>query len=658
MKEKLLIKIIVPVIIIIAGLSFYNYNAARAALNETIMRLAGFSTGNYVGEINTKLAGKEMAVNSLAAIISSRPVGAEELSSLMAAVKSTDNDILNVFIGLETKQYLETNGWVPPADYDPRGRDWYKKAMTTEGVTYSDVYEDAGTHKLTVSVLKKIVVNGQPAGVVGLDLDLNKFAAIVQQIKVGKTGYAYVIDGKGNHIIHPTLSPTDNIFVIENGAFAEAGKVYLSGKPAIQQFSFNGVEKLYSSAPVGKTGWVLAISVPTSELFAKITAMGWTSAVAGVLAIVLLGLMLIYAIVKIARPISRLSQLTADLANGDLAVETQQLVAEAPDDEIGVLIRGFHTMKEQLREIIKRVVSATEQLAASVEQMTASADQSAQASEQIAVAITDVARSAEKQLKAVGETSAVVEQMSAGIQQAAANANNVAEQSSRAAETAKNGGQAAEKAVSQMASIEQTVNASAQVVINLGERSKEIGQIVNTIAGIAGQTNLLALNAAIEAARAGEQGRGFAVVAEEVRKLAEQSEEAANKIADLIGGIQQDTDKAVAAMNDGTREVRLGAEVVDTAGKAFTGIIEAVTQVSNQVREISAVTQQIAGSSQHFVSSVKEIDDASRAVAGQTQTVSATTEEQSATMEEIASASRTLTNMAEDLHKAVKGFKI
>ena len=209
-----------------------------------------------------------------------------------------------------------------------------------------------------------------------------------------------------------------------------------------------------------------------------------------------------------------------------------------------------------------------------------------------------------------------------------------------------------------MTYIEQTVNNSAQVVAKLGERSKEIGQIVDTISGIAGQTNLLALNAAIEAARAGEQGRGFAVVAEEVRKLAEQSQDAAKKIATLISEIQGDTDKAVLAMSEGTREVKIGTEVVTAAGYAFEEIEVMVTEVSNQVKEISAAVQQMASSSQQIVSSVKEIDELSKNAAGEAQTVSAATEEQSASMEEIASSSQSLAKMAQDLQEAVSKFRV
>lgn len=357
----------------------------------------------------------------------------------------------------------------------------------------------------------------------------------------------------------------------------------------------------------------------------------------------------------ISHPLRLMVAFCGELADGDFREKPRKVSRR---DEIGQVADALANMRSNLRGILQHVNESTEHVAASSEELTASSEQSAQAANQVAASITDVANGANKQLVAANEASDVVSQMSASIQQVAANTNLVAEQSAQAAGKAKEGGASVEKAVAQMVRVEETVNASASVVAKLGERSKEIGQIVDTISGIAGQTNLLALNAAIEAARAGEQGRGFAVVAEEVRKLAEQSQEAAGRIANMIGEIQGDTGKAVSAMNEGTREVKTGAEVVSDAGDAFQEIVKLVSDVSGQIMEISAAIQQMASGSQQIVETVKTIDGLSKSSAAEAQSVSAATEEQLASMEEIASASQTLASLAQDLQKEVSKFQI
>jgi len=360
---------------------------------------------------------------------------------------------------------------------------------------------------------------------------------------------------------------------------------------------------------------------------------------------------------SLARPFLVMQKRIATMAGGDYSGEIDPLYMKRTD-EFGDMAKAFDTLNKNMRNVISNIMRSTDHVAASSEELTASAEQSAQAANQVAIVISEVANGAERQLKAVEDTASIVGQMSASIQQIAANANNVAGTSAKSADEAAEGSKAVEKAITQMSQIEDSVVRSSQVVTKLGERSKEIGQIVDTISGIAGQTNLLALNAAIEAARAGEQGRGFAVVAEEVRKLAEQSQAAAKEIAGLIGEIQRDTDSAVVAMNDGTKEVRIGAEVVNDAGQTFKRIFVSFNEVTNQIREISAAIQQMASGSQQIVVSVNDIDTISKETASQSQTVSAATEEQSATIEEIAASSQALAKMAEELTAVVSKFKV
>lgn len=393
-------------------------------------------------------------------------------------------------------------------------------------------------------------------------------------------------------------------------------------------------------------------NVDNKENAEKAVLLSLTTIIGALLILVVSG---VFITKSITGPVNVMVTVCAELAAGDFRDKPRQLLRK---DEIGKLADALAQMRNTLRSLMKQVSHSAEQLAAASEELTASAEQSAQAANQVAVSITDVAKGAEEQLHAANDASAVVEQMSASSEQIAATTSGVAAQSAQAAAKATSGNQAVEKAVAQMIQIESTVNTSAKVITELGERSKEIGQIVDTISGIAGQTNLLALNAAIEAARAGEQGRGFAVVAEEVRKLAEQSQEAAKQISVLIAHIQGDTEKAVAAMDNGTREVKHGAEVVNASGLAFREIVGLINQVSDQVREISSAIEQTAIGSQQIVGSVQRIDQLSKRVSGEAQTVSAATEEQSASMEEIASSSQSLAKLAHDLQVAVSKFQV
>ncbi len=370
------------------------------------------------------------------------------------------------------------------------------------------------------------------------------------------------------------------------------------------------------------------------------------------------GLIIVLAIWYGRNLTSRIRQLNSQLAEIGKLNLTQADIDSAQNDEIGDMAHTVTGLKQELKMIVGRISENAGQVAAASQELTAISEQSAQAAGQVANAITEVAQGAVQQQKSVEEATATVEQVSANIQQVTGHMATTESTSAKTADAAKDGLAIVAVAVNQMGNIENTVNNSAAVVEKLGERSKEIGQIVDTISGIAGQTNLLALNAAIEAARAGEQGRGFAVVAEEVRKLAEQSQDAARKIADLINEIQVETNAAVVAMNEGTKEVGTGAQAVNNAGESFKQIALLINELSGQSREITTGVQHMGQSSQQLVAAIQLINAVSTNTAGQTQTVSAATEEQSASMEQIAANSQSLAKMAEELQLTVQRFTL
>jgi methyl-accepting chemotaxis protein len=577
-----------------------------------------------------------------------------ELYSIFEQTAKAHSEISVVSLGTSDGGFLQYPAIPRKPGYDSRTRDWYKDTVKQpDKVLLTDPFQTSkGVPTIGIFSTVRSQAN-EIKGVFGFNIDLPIITDMIDNIKIGETGYVILIDSHDTIIAHPRKPEMNfkKIKDLEIEAFNDLESL-TSSSAAV---TIDGVKQIARVVVSPATGWKYICLVDESEVFSESAKLRKVMLVTAFVTIVLVLVAAFLLSNKIVKPLLIMRAYCDELASGDFRDKPQRLVR---NDEIGQLADSLANMRKSVCEAFKKVNASAEQVAAASAEMTESADQSAQAISQVAEAISNVADGAEKQLTAVDKTTAVTQEVSAGIQQAAVNANQAAGNSAQAADKAMAGEMAVEQAVAQMEHTERTVNKSAELVGKLGERSQEIGQIVEAIAGIAGQTNLLALNAAIEAARAGEQGRGFAVVAEEVRKLAEQSQEAAQKISDLISEIQSDTDKAVDSMNEGTREVKIGTESVAAAGQAFKEITTLVAEVSEQVKEISAAMQEMAAGSRQIATSVAEIDGHSKTAAGHAQTVSAATEEQSASMQEVASASQGLARLAEELRIAVSHFKI
>lgn len=397
----------------------------------------------------------------------------------------------------------------------------------------------------------------------------------------------------------------------------------------------------------------------------------WLSAGGNLTAFVLIVAIMLLLYRKIVPPLMDLCSLFDEMSRGEL---TCTIDVRSSNDEIGRLGQSFNRMGSNLCGVISKVLSTSNQVAALSQQLSGVAHQAGKASGQVASAIQEVARGATEQTRTVGKVDAsvgslkeavdqvargateqarsitiittriqglsssigqvargaqgqsqsiagavqAVQEVTSGMEEITQGARKVESASVEAQKTANEGAVSVRNATSSMEKIKSVVDSSGRKIRELGDRSQQIGEIIEVIDEIADQTNLLALNAAIEAARAGEHGRGFEVVAEEVRKLAERSSKATKEIAKLINAIQEGTQDAVASMAQVTGEVATGAETARQAGVALGAILEAVEETSSQIEKITSAVDVVSRNSEELsemMSSISSVTEETRASA-------------------------------------------
>jgi len=271
---------------------------------------------------------------------------------------------------------------------------------------------------------------------------------------------------------------------------------------------------------------------------------------------------------KMQHQVMDLLSTVSGAAEGDLTVK-----AEVTADALGSVADAFNLMINGLTALVAQASDVASEIQHSTSDILKASDR--------------MRKGAEQQTSQIQGASGAVNDMSHTIQRMAENAEAATQASLRATQAAVKGGSSVAETIKGMQRIRAAVQTTGKKIKGLGERSLEIGAIIEVINEIATQTNLLALNAAIEAARAGEQGRGFAVVADEVRKLAERAARATKDITSLIKGIQVETSEAVTVMEEGTREVEEGTKLADQAGAALREIEQIVKQTSGLVTDIT-----------------------------------------------------------------------
>lgn len=350
----------------------------------------------------------------------------------------------------------------------------------------------------------------------------------------------------------------------------------------------------------------------------------------GLVSVIFIVLFVIILTKAISAPLVKCASVAEGMAAGDLTKNIDIEQKYIPKDEVGKLITATSNMSEKLKGIVFEIKSTADTIASASQQLSASSEQ--------------MSRGIAEQSGRASQIAASSTEMSQTVIDIAKNASSIASSAVDTAKTAKKGEGIVDKAVAEVKAIAQTVSESAGLMTSLGDRSKQIGDIVSVIKDIADQTNLLALNAAIEAARAGEQGRGFAVVADEVRKLAERTTKATSEISSMIGAIQGEVQKAVVSMDEGAKRVEIGVEYSSSAGDALKDIVSSVDNLQSMVQQIASATE--------------EMSTVSEQISGDIETIANVSRETSTGSEQISESSSDLARLATKLSDLVKQFKV
>lgn len=427
-----------------------------------------------------------------------------------------------------------------------------------------------------------------------------------------------------------------------------------------EHYDLEDVDVLDVSYPLILTGGeegALSIGYTMDDTYEAIKKATISVIISGLFVLIVLGIVLYRVSNYAVQIVIRLNEQMGFMGDGDFTHEVpEDLVSK--NDEFGEISESVHIMQNSVKDILRNVIGAAEQLAASAQQLTATSQQSATAAEEVAKVIEEIAHGASDQSRETEQGVLDISVLGDLVMDNKSDIDNLTNITQDVDHLKEEGLEILKELVEKSNVNGQAAQEIQTIIINTNESAEKIVTASEMINSIADQTNLLALNAAIEAARAGEAGRGFAVVADEIRKLAEQSNEFSNEISNIVTDLTNQTSTAVNTMEEVGEIVSSQNESVNMTNNKFDGIAQALEQMTKIINHINELSDEMANKKEAIMVTIEGLSAISQQNAAGTEEASASVEEQTSSTEEIAHSSEALAKIAVELNEQVSKFTI